>query len=209
MFLDIRYTDEQMTQLYMNYRDEEYVSVRETYQPKYRSLNKWFDERVPYMDAIEAMLAPHLTFPVSILDYGGDTGHNTPFAGRRSLLHIYDIGNNPVIPGALWVDRNTASLFRYDLIVCANVLEHVPSPEDVLRDILTLMDEPTVLFIEVPFDGGNKDYWHEHINYFTGLGIETLLSRCGLKIIEVTEVKINTPLGFICQFLIACRKDYP
>ncbi|MCK8248898.1 class I SAM-dependent methyltransferase, partial [Erwinia amylovora] len=90
---------------------------------------------------------------VRILDYGGDTGNNAPFENQRKLLHVYDIGHRQVVKGAVKIDKAKMRVTRYDLIVCANVLEHVSYPADVLNEIVPLMDKDTILYVEVPFEG--------------------------------------------------------
>jgi 2-polyprenyl-3-methyl-5-hydroxy-6-metoxy-1,4-benzoquinol methylase len=66
---------------------------------------------------------------------------------------------------------------KFDVIVCSNVLEHVPSPLKVLRKISKCMNETGILYIEIPYEKIMKDFsgidlaktkrhWHEHINFF-------------------------------------------
>ena len=191
MFLDIRYTDEQMGLIYNNYRDEEYISIREAYETEYRTINGFMDKQVPYMKEIENMIEPHISkFPVSILDYGGDTGINAPFSNRR--LDVYDIGTNQVIDGAVKIDKITD---KYDLVVCANVLEHVPYPLDILTEITEYMNG--LLYIEVPIDGFPYSGWHEHVNLFSGKGVEIMLDRCGLEIIDKKSFTAEITPGIV------------
>lgn len=205
-FLDIRYTDEQMGLIYRNYRDKEYVETRAMYEPKYPEINKWMDAEVPYMADIEAMLKPHLTLPVSILDWGGDNGHNAPFRGNRKL-YVYDIGNKPVIKGAKKINRNDMTN-RYDLIVCANVLEHVPNPRELLTDIYNTMNKEAVLYLELPGDGLPGYGWHEHINLFSQKGLEMLLDQCGLYIESGKSIMVKMVDNAIFQNLMMIkRKD--
>jgi 2-polyprenyl-3-methyl-5-hydroxy-6-metoxy-1,4-benzoquinol methylase len=70
-----------------------------------------------------------------------------------TLLHIYDISNKPVtINGAIKIDKSTATRTQYDLIICSNVLEHIPHPIDIVLDIKMSMRIDTVLYIEVPLE---------------------------------------------------------
>jgi SAM-dependent methyltransferase len=205
-FQDIRYNDEQTAAIYRDYRNEAYIAQREHYEPEYREVDRWFSDRVPYMGEIDKLLEPYLSLPVSVLDWGGDTGKNAPLEGRRKLLHVYDIGNNPVIPGAVRVDRDEM-LPCYDLIVCANVLEHVSYPAAVIAELAAKMDKDSVLYIEIPLEN-NGENWHEHVNIFTGTSLERLLDRFGIGIKEVTEVKLQITDFEVYQFLFACkRKD--
>jgi SAM-dependent methyltransferase len=206
-FLDIRYTDAQLGLIYRNYRDKEYVETRTMYEPGYPAINDWMNAEVPYMAEIESMLKPHLTLPVSILDWGGDDGHNAPFRDVRWRLHVYDIGSKPVIKGAEKVERGDMA-HKYDLIVCANVLEHVPEPGELLADIYSVMNMETVLYLELPGDGLPGYGWHEHINLFSQKGIEMLLDRCGLYIESGESLEVKMVDSIIFQNLVVVkRKD--
>jgi hypothetical protein len=211
IFQAYRYVGTEMLRLYMDYRSTEYVATRARYEEHYPEVDKWLEGIVPYMPEIEAILTPHLTFPVSVLDWGGDDGHNAPFADKRSLLHVYDIGNKSVIEGATAIAFPTAR--RYDLVVCANLLEHVPYPTDTLQDIKGSMDSHSILYIEVPYETARyhiKDFladgiWHEHINYFSRQSIIKMLAMCGIKILEIREVVANLGRYTTIQFLMACK----
>lgn len=200
MFQDIRYTDEQLARLYKDYRSEEYITTREKYFPNYHELNSFFDTQVPYMDTIEALLLPHLKLPVSILDYGGDTGINAPFAGKR-VLDIYDIGSNEPIAGTR-VDKLTGN---YDLIMCSNVLEHVSHPELTLLDIKRFMKDDSILYVEIPIDGVSSTGWMEHLTLFTGKGLDLLFDMCGLDVIDTENVSITAAGYPVNQSLIILK----
>ena len=176
LFLDIRFSEAELVSLYNNYRDQEYTNLRDFYEPGYKDRNTSLCSGIDYIPEIEDSLSPLLPSPVRLLDWGGDTGKNTPFKKSGALIHIYDISNQPVVSGAESVDKTTALETEYDLIVCSNVLEHVPYPSDLLLDIKTVMRGHTVLYLEVPYENVirtsldyagaliNKRHWHEHIN---------------------------------------------
>jgi hypothetical protein len=138
-----------------------------------------------------------------MLDWGGDTGLNTPFLGRLSLHHIYDISDKEAVPGGQRVDLSKIRPADYDLIVCSNVLEHVPYPDTTIRSMIAAMSPATVLYIEVPHEDlirfaaspeglvKRKKHWHEHINFFTPASVERLLQRCGLEVLGRTTLDVN------------------
>ncbi len=82
-----------------------------------------------------------------------------------------------------------------DLILCRQVLEHIPDPIGFLRRIRDGLGDgaQTVLAFEVP----NADYligrlsvWdliYEHCTYFTGPALQTLFSRAGFDVRDVRE----------------------
>ncbi len=213
-FLDLRYTDRQMAKLYRDYRSEEYNKMRCQNELYYGIMQQYLDLRPPYMNEIEALLEPLLYFPVSILDYGGNRGESTPFANKVRTLDVYDIGKNDVIDAAikLPVNRPLRGGGYYDLIVCANLLEHVADPLAILRKLSRVMGKDTVLYIELPADNVQVHGWHEHINVFTNAGINRILARAGLYLYAADTVRVNVKSGKITipiiQVLMAVkRKD--
>jgi hypothetical protein len=74
LFLDIRFTDEELGKLYSDYRGLEYSQLREQFEPGYIERNSRLNEGVPFLDQVESFIRPHLQFPIALLDWGGDTG---------------------------------------------------------------------------------------------------------------------------------------
>jgi hypothetical protein len=144
---------------------------------------------------------------------------NTPFRSSCSLLHIFDISAQQVVPGAVSVDRDTVASTRYDLIVLSHVLEHVPFPALTISEIASIMARDTVLYIEVPHedlirgaaDDTNthvrKKYWHEHINFFTRESLGTLIEGCGLRVIGMRSIEADGGAKRWHLWSIACVLD--
>ena len=192
LFLDIRFDENEMNLLYDNYREEEYVNLRDFYEPGYKIKNEKLNLGYNYVKKIEEFLDTHINLENSfkILDWGGDTGKNTPFYKECDSLHIYDISGRPSFGKAIKVKEDQMKKTKYDLIVCSNVLEHVPFPKDTLCDMKTFMNQHTVLYVELPYENfirifetennlenayKNKRHWHEHINFFNEKSIKKML----------------------------------
>ena len=215
IFLDIRFDEQELKNIYIGYREEEYVELREFYEPGYKKRNKDLINGFQYTEKIETFLNPLLKLPVSILDWGGDTGKNTPYKNNNKLFDIYDISNINVIEGANAIDKATAFKKTYDLIICSNVLEHVSFPVDVLLDIKTCMREGTILYIEVPFENImqndsttaylSKKHWHEHINFYSELALVKLIESVGLKRVSFNKLTITAEGNPTCLLQIACQ----
>ncbi len=217
VFLDIRFSDSELAALYRGYRDEEYTSVRELYEPGYRARNDVLKAGGDYVSHKEKFLARHLSLPSRILDWGGDTGKNTPFKTNNQYIHIYDIGEQPVIEGMQRVGKDALGDNVYDLIVCSHVLEHVPFPEDLIREIKNIMRKDTVLYFEIPFENlmqanpndknryQKKKHWHEHINFFSRQSLMSLADRCGLDVLEVNEMNVVAEGNSAWMFQLACK----
>jgi SAM-dependent methyltransferase len=203
LFLDMRFDDEEMAALYQDYRGEAYAAARDRFEPGYAARNAIMLDGSAYIDQIEAILEPHLRPRPRVLDWGGDTGVNTPFRSRAAQLDIYDISNRPLVDGARSVGIDAVKTNVYDLIVFSNVLEHVPYPRDSLREIVNVMRPETILYVELPHEEimradenpahrlDQKRHWHEHINFFTPAALDAVFGDVGLTIIERKSLPVT------------------
>jgi len=215
LFCDIRFSEEEMENIYTGYREEAYVRLREFYEPGYRGRNDALTVAVSYKQQIEEFLSPFVSDPLTILDWGGDTGVNTPFEKRRANLDIFDISGKAVGGDARVVTREQATSSKYGLIVCSQILEHIPCPSDVLLTVRQAMDAESILYIEVPFEEVMrmdlkdrekvKRHWHEHINFYSMQSLQSLLHNCSLKILanNVLVTEVGGAAVHILQ--VACR----
>jgi hypothetical protein len=173
VFCDHRFTDAEMERLYHGYRDIEYTTLRDKYEPGYFQRNEALKQVHFYLPQVEGFIKPHLQ-PGRVLDYGGGSGINTPFKDRD--CEIYDI------------DGKQITLHTpYALVVLANVLEHVPWPLETLAGMREFMNPDTVLYIEVPYCPPgfvSQRGWHEHINFFPESAMLAMLKRAGLTVLD-------------------------
>ena len=179
IFCDMRFDDDELARLYVNYRDENYVKTREKHEPDYRSLNTTCTGGVTYLSQVEELIGIH---PKKLLDWGGNDGTNTPF--KDAEIHIYDIG--AVVPK--YGKKVDAPLPPYDLIVCCSVLEHVSYPRNVLNEIKKVMRPDTLFYVEVPLEGADSHVWHEHINLYNERSLNRLLFECGFEIVRARSI---------------------
>lgn len=215
LFLDMRFSDKELDALYTGYRDQAYTDLRESYEPGYTERNDFLKSGVPYIEEIEQFLAPHVQLPVSILDWGGDTGKNTPFKRNNTSIDIYDISNKAVLPSASIVSKEEAFSKQYDLVVCCNVLEHVPYPSIIIEDIKHTMNARSVLYIEVPYEDLmrttstnphlKKKHWHEHINFFSEQSLIQLIQNCGLEVLAINKLCTEKKTNSAYVFQLACQ----
>jgi SAM-dependent methyltransferase len=217
LFLDIRFDDYEMARLYGGYREEAYTELRERYEPGYKARNEELNAGAGYLHEVEVFLSRHVAMPTGILDWGGDTGKNTPFKSRASHLHIYDISEKEeLLEGAMKLGRSEASKHEYGLVVCSNVLEHVPYPRDVVLEMKAMMKPGTVLYIEVPQETlvhGNpegaslctrKKHWHEHVNFFTESSLKALVEGCGLSLLDLEVLEAAIADCTSHHYMLAC-----
>jgi hypothetical protein len=213
VFLDIRFSDNELTKLYKNYRGAEYDKLREFYEEDYAFKKYDLGYEINYIDQIEFFIEKNSKLPQKVLDWGGDSGINTPFKNKASKIDVYDISGTPTLGNITKVNKLDVSQDFYDLIICSNVLEHVPYPSEVLSDIKEVMKKQTYLYIELPFEElmqnsiedkeKLKKYWHEHINFYSKESISALLSNLELSIIEINilEISLGKKIGKVFQIL--------
>lgn len=202
LFLDARYDDNEMERLYRDYRGEEYVQLREMFESGYTERNKKLLQGYSHIPKIEEFLSPYLSGALQVLDYGGDTGINTPFAKEAKRLDIYDINGKKTKNG----NKIRRIERTYDLVICSQVLEHIPYPDSVIKDIKQGMSKETILYIDVPYQTDvtleNKRIWHEHINFFSVASLAHLLERRNLQIKVLSSLDIASD-G--CILMLICK----
>lgn len=217
LFLDYRFSEAQMTRLYTGYRDADYNSEREAFEPGYMTTAALdFNHRHAYITDVERWLAPHLPAHPRILDWGGAEGTNTPFL-EQAHISILDISGVATVPGAMAVSTEQAASQEYDIVICSQVLEHVPFPLLFLKKILSTIPSAPLLYLEIPHEplirehpgqldlAHRKKHWHEHINFFTETSLRRLSEQAGLEVIALnffshtTESRKGEILGLLAK----------
>ena len=220
LFSDLRFDDVELRSLYRDYRGDDYVALRERYEPGYAERNRGFSAEVPWLRESERFIGAQLsTSSPRVLDFGGDTGINTPFRTTASLCHVYDISNVETLEDVKGVSYEEAQATEYDLIVSTQVLEHVPEPMDLIIEMRDCMSAGTLLFLEVPHEAlmkehrdsltavGAKRHWHEHINFYSLDALDALGARAGLRLVSRYEFAAPGSESNILQLLLA-RADW-
>lgn len=93
---------------------------------------------------------------------------------------------------------------KFNFAAAFEVVEHVFSPFDFLKNIYNLLEKDSFLMLTFPNYEGfdistlrrkSKSIDHEHLNYFTSNSINILLNRCGFKLVELeTPGKLDVDL---------------
>ena len=213
LFLDLRFSDSEMTKLYHNYRGPSYVAQREKYEMGYTKKNQELLRPIGYLKEIENFISKYVKKKNSIIDWGGGDGTNTPFKKSAKTLHIFDISRTNF--DSTFISFKELKKNKYDLILCRNVLEHIPWPIPFLKKISGIMNNNHFLYLDLPLEEliinsrkdrsilKNKRHWHEHINFFSKESLEETVKRSDLKIIAYKEYEY-LPSKYIFQLI--CKK---
>jgi SAM-dependent methyltransferase len=105
--------------------------------------------------------------------YGNiDDGRRDNIAGRHT--YVCALEDIPVPEGT------------YDVILCTEVLEHVPSPAAALKEFYRILKTDGRLFITVPQGYGIHGEPYNFF-YFTRFGLELVLKEAGFEVISIRE----------------------
>ena len=217
LFLDYRFSDDELALLYKDYRGVEYNALRTRFEPHYGATAVHYTGRAQYLDDVETVLAPFLPERPRVLDWGGDSGVNSPFRYKAKALHIYDISGTAVCDEATRVSLEESRQHTYDLVACSQVLEHVSYPLDVLKQLTLSLGPQTILYLEVPFEaifqasedarplGGEKRHWHEHVNFFSPASLMAMAHSCSLEVLEAKILPVSLGWRDGAVQMLICR----
>ena len=196
VFSQVRFEDTEMSKIYENYRDETYAQLRNTFEPGYSQLNPLIGKSLTEINARQVAMADFfengraLSHMKIVLDYGGDSGQHIPKFFEDAEKYVYEVSSSTPLEGVKSI-TDLKDIPSVDFIMCSNVLEHIPYPREVLREIKQLCTKNTKIFIDVPLeiDAVNNfpSIFHEHINYFNEKSLRTMLNIEGF-----TVSKLNT-----------------
>ena len=221
LFCDLRFNDEQITNLYSGYRGLAYNRLREKYEPGYTKQNSKMKKGISYVSEREEFIEKFLQkkSSLNILDWGGNDGKNTPFNNFSNNVFLYDPSDIDIKSknNIQRVNKNTFSKYKYDLITCNHVLEHIPFPIDTLKLFAKVLKKKGIVYIEVPCekivetslplmpDPVKKKYWHEHINFFSEKSLIKLLTSSGYEVVNIAISKTYAEGNFDSFWKIVAR----
>lgn len=166
-FYDYRFSEEEVYNLYRNYRDEEYQKTRERYECWYTSkINQLLNSDLISLNDQRKLITTVLLANTkneirTALDYGGNEGKTFTEKIGTVKKYVYDISGVQPVDGVQIISKEEdLTKHSYDFIMSNMLFEHLAYPTSVLDIIGKLGNENTLFYIEVPsenpFIKGNK-----------------------------------------------------
>lgn len=191
-----RFTYDETTRLYKDYRDETYTQQRQECEPGYNEdlySEEYVQQRKQF---ITTFIKKHIKKLESVLDYGGDNGVYIPEATNK---FVYDVSGRPLLSGIQRYDLSNNNTF--DLVMSCQVLEHVSDLDQFVQSLKSLTKQ--YLYIEVPayrMPPPDNMVVGEHINFFREQSLRALLNKHEIDIIDTAvdyDLKVLAVLGKI------------
>jgi SAM-dependent methyltransferase len=201
---DHNYTFDELLNLYKDYRSDSYNSERSLFEPGYENIQDLvgkseseINQRLNNMSDLIGQHV-HLQSIKKVLDWGGGEGKFVPIELRNKEVFILDVSSEPLADQTfIRIEQPTLDA-KFDFVQICHVLEHVSSPRDFSKNVLSYLNTGGYLYIEVP-QGRNEDEIqqfvkahpsvthkiHEHLNLFTVQSIQALANSLDLKELTV------------------------
>lgn len=203
------YDDSQLFGLYEDYRSDSYDSEREFFEPQYKNIQSLvgksgieINNRLNNMSNLISKYV-ELQSIETVLDWGGE-GKFIPKELRNKKVFILDVSNELLADNTFIRIKQPAADEKFDFIQICHVLEHLPSPRDFLRNVLSYLKIGGYLYLEVPQDRTEEDIQrfvkanpnvshkiHEHLNLYSTQSIKALANSLDLKELVVEKNKID------------------
>jgi len=171
-----------------------------------------YPRRLHYLSIVSHLLNDN-SENVKVLDFGAGFGQTSKMMQAQGMQVVaYDTSDlrcNELSKSGIRVIKTESEIIEngpYALIICDNVLEHVPNPKMVIELFKLISKTDTILFISVPsYEKENRDYcvsnldmslnpW-EHLNYFDQKHLDAMLSTHGFFPIPADQLGNNINIG--------------
>jgi transcription elongation factor Elf1 len=149
-FFTKRYTSDEMSKIYSEYRGNNYLRKRSKWEPWYTSSynsnhdsDDWIKARKESLT--EFLIRNKIDKCDVIVDVGGDRGQYIPDIAATKI--VIDLSDKTLCQNVTRINRIEDSPFA-NLIIYAHVLEHVSNP---VQELKSLFRNTNQIYIEVPF----------------------------------------------------------
>lgn len=165
------------------------------------SLKQKGTQRTGEYERIYELIISKAGYEAKILDIGCGGGDFLAYLKEKGFKNLYgmDPSQNSIdklmvkgikgICHGIFEPINTADVSSYDIVVSMGVIEHIYDLPNYLTQIVRYMKEDGCLLLEAPaVEGFAEVMWaipnyfnHEHINYFSKMSLDKLLSNFSLS----------------------------
>jgi len=205
-FFDRGLSDEEVSNYYRGYGNDNYAESRHRYEPFYtagvrRELRDWATsgDRRSGLDKTLAKAGAPRAFR-SALDFGGGSGHmlldiDSP---RKA---VFDVDKTNVEPGIEGIVSPELLGRDWDLVLSCQVLEHLTSPLAALEQIKSLLAVGGCLYVEMPEELWTNRAFHSKARdlFLRGLLTSPFLLLTGDIVSTAFRKKLGVlpPFGFV------------
>jgi hypothetical protein len=149
---DYRFNADEMARIYIKYRSLEYTQIRTKWERWYTVLFNSSHDFGPIVDKRKSILESFLDESgiseiKKVVDVGGDLGQYIPNFDFDTSRYVIDVTDRQLVDGVKRIAR-IDDVSEIDLIIYANVLEHVANP---LENLAQLISSARYVYVEVPF----------------------------------------------------------
>lgn len=180
-------------------RFAKYYSSASKYEFSHRG-GEQHREEILRVEGLANWLSTHLSLDLPILDVGCATGElllklrEVGFRditgldpSRECVERVRNLHGLTMIEGVLGSKRREQR--SYGAVILSAVLEHIPSTDLFIQDLIQWTDPLGYIVVEVPdlefFDRSNNAPYQEmsveHVNFFTSLSLKNLMGRHGFQ----------------------------
>lgn len=156
----MRPNSEQMAKYYKDYSTPEFLNHRYQYEPDLKKTVEDYTE--DYHNSV-VLTRKNAMFELfnkfidvskieNLLDFGG-RGDFIPDEFKDTNKFVYDISTVQPEPNVTSItDKNDLKNYRWDMIMCNHVLEHVSDPKSYIDELVSYLPVGGYLYIELPYE---------------------------------------------------------
>ena len=197
---------------YSDYRGRHYARERSRDELFYSQKNydqdqEWMESPHRANEMLELVAnAGHDINKFRVLDYGGGNGHFIEKL-RCQEKAVFDLSTTPAISGIRKLSADSElHPDDWDLIVCAQTLEHISRPETVLNRMRDIASQGGLIYIELP-----SQQWHSDLhegsmrNLMLSLAVK---SRRLHQLMDLYSTAFRVKLGFLPPLGFAPMREH-
>ena len=203
---EFNYTYDLLSNLYRDYRSDNYNIERVFYEPDYECLRnlvgKSQEEQDVRMRHLDSLVSQHIDVNKikSVMDWGGGEGKFIPSYFQNKEVWILDVSNEALVNSNYFRVSQVPANMKFDYVQVCHVLEHVISPYDFLLEVIGHVNDGGYIYIELPQDISDEEmlefrhdesdvthFIHEHLNLFNSATLSELANALDLRRINVQK----------------------